>query len=160
MNQPLPLPEGVSDYAIGGSSMTKSAPSLRGVNSMDCVALESVVIDDKEETPVETKSVFTIVEIMPQFNGGGMVVNNFIATNIVYPQMAIENGISGTVYVGFIIDEKGNVSDVKVLRGIGGGCDEEAIRIIKLTSGKWKPGMQNGKLVKVLMNVPIIFSMK
>jgi len=59
-----------------------------------------------------------------------------------------------------MVDENGNVSDVKVLRGIGGGCDEEAIRIVKLTNGKWKPGSQNGKPVKVRYNMPVYFSLK
>jgi Ca-activated chloride channel family protein len=160
VNQPLPLPEGVSDYAVGGST------------SLNCVApvmeMKSVGINaDKAEEPItteaetkESKLVFTIVEEMPEFTGGQKARDAFFISNLSYPEIARENGISGTVYVSFIIDKKGNVSDVKVLRGIGGGCDEEAVRVIKLTSGKWKVGKQNGKAVKVLMNIPVYFSMK
>jgi protein TonB len=107
----------------------------------------------------ETKPVFTIVEEMPAFPGGEAERNKFLATNIVYPQQATENGIQGTVYVSFVVDSKGNVTDVKVLRGIGGGCDEEALRVVKMMP-QWHPGKQNGKQVRVLFNMPIYFKLQ
>jgi len=107
----------------------------------------------------ETKPVFTIVEEMPSFPGGEAERNKFLATNIVYPQQATENGIQGTVYVSFVVDSKGNVTDVKILRGIGGGCDEEALRVVKMMP-KWHPGKQNGKQVRVLFNMPIYFKLQ
>ncbi len=107
----------------------------------------------------ETKPVFTIVEEMPSFPGGEAERNKFLATNIVYPQQATENGIQGTVYVSFVVDSKGNVTDVKVLRGIGGGCDEEALRVVKMMP-QWHPGKQNGKQVRVLFNMPIYFKLQ
>jgi len=159
VHQPLPLPEDVSDMAVGGYAMAKSASSQGELYSMDCLANAPEIIREEEITEMP-ESVLTIVEEMPEFTGGQKAKDAFFAANLHYPETLSENGISGTVYVSFLVDEKGNVSNVKVLRGIGGGCDEEAIRIIKLTSGKWKVGKQNGKAVKVLMNMPVYFSLK
>jgi protein TonB len=107
----------------------------------------------------EAKPVFTIVEEMPSYPGGETERNKFLAENIVYPQQATENGIQGTVYVSFVVDSKGNVTDVKILRGIGGGCDEEALRVVKMMP-KWHAGKQNGKQVRVLFNMPIYFKLQ
>ena len=73
--------------------------------------------------------------------------------------MARESGIQGTVYVTFVVEPSGNVSDVRVLRGIGGGCDEEAIRVIQ-SMPKWTPGKQRGKSVRVQFNMPIKFTLQ
>lgn len=72
--------------------------------------------------------------------------------------MARESGIQGTVYVTFVVERNGNVTDVRVLRGIGGGCDEEAVRVIKAMP-KWNPGKQRGKPVRVQFNMPIKFTL-
>ena len=110
-------------------------------------------------TDIESDIVYTIVEVMPQYEGGEKARNRFLAENIVYPQNALKQGIQGNVYVSFIVEADGAISNVKLLRGIGGGCDEEAIRVIGMFP-KWKPGMQNGKNVRVLFNVPIYFKLK
>ena len=93
------------------------------------------------------------VEQMPQFIGD---MNGYIGSHIHYPALASSDGITGKVIVEFLVNEDGSVSNVKVLRGIGGGCDEEALRVV---SGMpvWKPGKQNGKPVKVLFRLPITF---
>jgi protein TonB len=100
-----------------------------------------------------------IVEEMPTYPGGETERIKFLSDQLVYPQQALETGIRGTVYVQFIIDSKGNITDVKVLRGIGGGCDEEAIRVIKLMPA-WHPGKQNGRAVRVLYNMPVVFKLQ
>ncbi|MFA5971879.1 MAG: TonB family protein [Lentimicrobiaceae bacterium] len=159
VNQPLPLPEDVSDYAVGNSmTLNCVAPMLEKKSGNYSGDAEMAVPEDKRTE--NAKQVLTIVEEMPEFVGGQKAKDAFFVSNLNYPKKAEENGISGIVYVSFKVDEKGNVSDVKVLRGIGGGCDEEAVRLIKLTNGKWKAGKQNGKAVKVLMNMPITFSLK
>ncbi len=107
----------------------------------------------------EAKPVFTIVEEMPSFPGGDGERNKFLAENIKYPQQALENNIQGTVYVAFVVDSKGNVTDVKVMRGIGGGCDEEAVRVVKMMP-QWHAGKQNGKQVRVLFNMPVYFKIQ
>lgn len=110
------------------------------------------------EKVVETK-VFTIVEEMPSFPGGDEALFQFLGKNIDYPQMAVDAGITGKVYVTFIVNKKGEIEDIKLLKGIGGGCDEEALRVIK-SMPLWKPGLQRGKAVNVIFNIPIQFSLK
>ncbi len=70
--------------------------------------------------------------------------------------MARESGIQGRVYVTFVVETNGSITDVRLLRGIGGGCDEEAIRVVKMMS-KWTPGKQRGKPVRVQFNLPVRF---
>lgn len=114
---------------------------------------EVKVIDEEEKTPI-----FTVVEEMPGFPGGEEARLKFLQDNIQYPQVAKESGISGTVYVSFVVDSKGRVTDAKVLRGIGGGCDDEALRVIKLMP-PWNPGKQAGKPVRVQFTMPIRFTL-
>lgn len=103
--------------------------------------------------------VFEKVEDMPEFPGGEQAMMDFVSKNVVYPKDAQEKGISGRVFVSFIVEKDGSVSNVKVMRGIGGGCDEEAVRVI---SGlpKWKPGKQEGKPVRVSYQMPINFKLQ
>lgn len=106
----------------------------------------------------EKKIIFTVVEVMPEYPGGEKEMMKFLAENIKYPTVAKENGISGKVYVTFIVDKNGLIDNITVLRGIGGGCDEEAMRVIKMMP-KWKPGTQRGQAVRVQYNVPIKFTL-
>lgn len=104
----------------------------------------------------EFQQIFTIVEERPYPEGGmdGLVKKHL--SRIVYPQEALDLGIEGQVFVQFIINEDGSLSDVKAIKGIGHGCDEEAIRVIK-ESSPWTPGRQRGRPVKVRMIIPISF---
>lgn len=115
-------------------------------------------IEEVTEEVVE-EEIFTIVEEMPSFPGGEAKLFEYLGKNIKYPQIAKEAGISGIVYVTFVVDSNGNITEVQVLRGIGGGCDEEATRVVK-NMPKWQPGKQRGKPVKVRYNLPIRFSLK
>ena len=85
-------------------------------------------------------------------------LSKFLSDNLVYPYEARENGVSGKVWVNFIVDEKGSIVEAKVIKKVGFGCDEEALRVIKLMP-KWKPGLVEGKPVKVSFNQPINFRM-
>lgn len=117
------------------------------------------VIEKKEEV-VDEPEIFTIVEEMPEFPGGGeKALLQYLSNNIKYPAIARENGITGTVYVTFEIDQNGKVKDAKILRGIGGGCDEEALRVV-MSMPAWKPGKQRGKPVRVQYNLPVRFVLK
>jgi protein TonB len=78
--------------------------------------------------------------------------------NLVYPVIARSNGIQGKVFLNFIVEPNGSVSNVTVLRGIGGGCDEEAIRLVKAMPG-WTPGKQQGKSVRVTVNYSVAFAL-
>lgn len=115
---------------------------------------------DDATTPQPTtngnNAIYTVVENMPEYPGGDEARIKFITGNIKYPQEAKEKGIMGTVFVSFVVEKDGRVTEVKVLRGIGGGCDEEALRVVKMMP-KWKPGTQSGKAVRVQFNLPVKF---
>ena len=106
-----------------------------------------------------TDEVFTVVEQMPEFPGGETAMNDFLDKNLNYPSMAKEQGIQGKVWIGFIVDKFGNVSNVEVLRGIGGGCDEEAARVVSIMP-RWNPGKQSGRPVVVKFRFPINFTLR
>lgn len=113
--------------------------------------------DEPEDLPDDI--TYVRVQNMPQFGNGDADILNYLAKNIRYPREAIELGISGIVYLKFVVDKKGNVADVQVLRGIGGGCDEEAVRKVQAMP-KWKPGQQMGKPVNVYFNLPVHFNLQ
>lgn len=107
-----------------------------------------------------TDSVNTVhIEIMPEFTGGQAAMNDFLDKNLTYPELAKQQGIQGKVWIGFIIDSLGNVTNVEILRGIGGGCDEEAKRVVELMP-PWIPGTQDGKAVIVKFRFPINFVLR
>lgn len=101
-------------------------------------------------------TVYTIVETMPQYPGGDDAMMKYLAINISYPQTAKDKGVQGTVFVAFVVEKDGKISNVKILRGIGNGCDEEVVRVVK-TMPDWKPGTQAGKPVRVQFNLPVKF---
>ncbi len=109
--------------------------------------------------PIEKQEIFINAEEMPLYPGGETERYRFLADNIHYPQQASELGIQGTVYLQFVVDSKGNITDAKILRGIGGGCDEEALRVVKMMP-QWKPGRQNGRNVRVLYTMPVSFRLQ
>ncbi|MFM6953933.1 MAG: energy transducer TonB [Sphingobacteriaceae bacterium] len=101
---------------------------------------------------------FASVEVMPEFQGGASGWGKYLQKNMKYPPIARENNITGRVIVSFVVERNGDLTDIKVLRGIGGGCDEEAIRVLK-TAPAWKPGIQNGRPVRVAYTMPIFFQL-
>ena len=103
--------------------------------------------------------VFEKVEDMPEFPGGEQAMMDFVGKNVQYPKEAMEKEISGRVLVGFIVEKDGSVNEVKIVRGIGGGCDEEAVRVVKAMP-KWKPGKEKGKPVRVSYMMPIFFKLQ
>jgi protein TonB len=131
---------------------------------IDVEADQQTIIQDfvpvvAEEVQVVEMEIFQVVETMPTFPGGDAARMKFLQDNITYPQMARESGIQGIVYATFVVEPNGSVSDVRIMRGIGGGCDEEAIRVIK-SMPKWNPGMQRGKPVRVQFTMPIKFTLQ
>ncbi|MCD4696695.1 MAG: energy transducer TonB [Bacteroidales bacterium] len=115
-------------------------------------------IPEAAEEEEEEATIFTVVESMPAYPGGDAARMKYLYDNIEYPQMARESGIQGRVFVTFVVERDGHITDVRVLRGIGGGCDEEAIRVIK-NMPDWVPGKQRGKPVRVQFNMPILFKL-
>ncbi|MCV9388397.1 M56 family metallopeptidase [Reichenbachiella ulvae] len=102
--------------------------------------------------------VYDVVEERPEPINGMPAFYEFIGQNMTYPTQAREAGVEGRVYVQFIIDEEGNLSDVRPVKGIGSGCDQEAVRVIR-SAAPWKPGKQDGQAVKVRMVLPITFKL-
>lgn len=123
----------------------------------ETVVEEYIPIEEPEEEEEEAP-IFHVVESMPSFPGGEEARIRYLQENLKYPQMARESGIQGRVFLTFVVERDGSITDVKVLRGIGGGCDEEAIRVIQ-NMPKWNPGKQRGKPVRVQFNMPILFKL-
>lgn len=116
-------------------------------------------IDSIGITRDSTSEIFDRAEVMPSFPGGTMELMRFLSNNIHYPKLALENSLQGKVVIKFTVDIDGIVKDPVVLKdGVGGGCAEEAIRVINLMP-KWSPGMQKGMPVKVFYTLPISFKL-
>jgi protein TonB len=116
----------------------------------------SMMGDDEED--IEEDEIFYIVEDMPTFNGGEPTIEfrKYISSNLRYPEIAAENGISGRVIVQFTINQTGQLTDGIVVRSVDPALDKEAIRVI-MSSPKWTPGKQRGRAVRVLFTFPINF---
>jgi len=121
-------------------------------------AIDDMISDSPEEEVIE-EEIFTIVEKMPEFPGGIEALFAYLGSTLKYPAMAKDAAIQGKVYVTFVVDRDGSIANVQVLRGIGGGCDEEAVKVVK-SMPKWEPGRQRGKAVRVQYNLPINFILK
>ena len=120
--------------------------------------VEDIVFDEEPEEE-EADQVFLVVEESAMFPGGMASWGKFLKKNLKYPRQASRMGIEGKVFLSFTVDQQGSISDVQVLRGIGGGCNEEAKRVL-LSSPKWSPGKQRGRAVKSKMQIQIVFKLK
>jgi periplasmic protein TonB len=129
---------------------------------LDVEMTEATVIEEVvfEEAPAEedVDEIFTIVEDQPTPDGGMAAFYQFVQKNLKYPAQARRMGIEGKVFVQFVVDRDGSLTEVKAVKGIGAGCDEEAVRVIS-EAPKWKPGKQRGRAVKVRMILPITFKL-
>ena len=118
-----------------------------------------VIENPKEKEVIEPEIIekaFTFVELMPEFKGGEKAMYSWLGKQIVYPQIAKETGIQGTVIVTFVVEKDGSITNVQILRDIGGGCGEEALRIVKAMPN-WEEGRQNNVPVRVQFTLPIKF---
>jgi len=113
-------------------------------------------VPQQAEEEFKEDEIFIIVEEPAEFAGGEAARRKFLEDNMKYPQIAREMGIQGTVYLEFIVEPDGSLTNITVRRGIGGGCDEEALRVTSIMP-KWKPGKQRNKAVRVRFNMPIKF---
>lgn len=121
------------------------------------VFIPTVEIEEVEEEEEET-TIFTVVEESAMFPGGQAELMKYLAQNIKYPQQARETGTQGLVYVTFVVEKDGSLTDIKILRDIGSGCGEEAIRVVK-SMPKWKAAKQRGKAVRMQFNLPVKFTL-
>ncbi len=142
--------------AVVGSVTTNGAEG--NANAMPSTTTQSGVDGNgagTDNTVYPTGSV----EVYPEFPGGMQAWAKFLQRNLQYPYMAQENEVQGMVYVSFVVEKDGSITDVKVVRGIGAGCDEEAVRVIK-KSPKWKAGLQNDQAVRVRYQMPINYTLQ
>jgi Ca-activated chloride channel family protein len=167
VTQPLPLPEGVSDYAVGMAAQAPRGGAWKkgGSNhSVQCAELEIMPdagfsgneIFSKDEDD-EKAEVFTIVEIMPEYQGGTDDLFRFLEDQMHSTYKLSLTGSITKVLVSFTVRKDGSVADIQVKNTVSKELRKEAIRLIKLTSGMWNAGMQRGKKVQVTMNIPIEF---
>jgi len=112
-----------------------------------------------KDTVTNEEKIFNIVEVKPEFPGGQDSLDNFLRDNLKYPREAIEVGLEGTVFVRFVVEKDGSITNVEVRRSVHRLLDEEAVRVTKLMP-IWKPGTQIGKPVRVSFTLPINFQLK
>nr|WP_294791663.1 energy transducer TonB [uncultured Mucilaginibacter sp.] len=108
------------------------------------------------ETSTDPDHVYTSIEVAPSFKDGFSGLITYFNKNMKYPQLAKQNGVEGKVFLVFIVEKDGSLSSPKIIKGIGSGCDEEAMRLIS-ASPKWSPGQIGGKPVRVQYTLPIVF---
>ena len=133
------------------------------VYSMDPFTISSDLLDKfinatDEDTTENNDTIYQVVDQMPEFPGGTEAMMHYVAGNVKYPEEAKDKEIQGRVFISFVVEKDGSVNEVKVERGIGGGCDEEAVRVISAMP-KWKPGKQKGECVRVSYMMPIVFKL-
>lgn len=134
--------------------------TIAGVPDGDIVIVSAVGEGPKQAAVVEDTRVYDIITIekQPLFPGGLEKFYAYLSKSIRYPAVAAEQGIQGKVFVSFVVEKNGDLTDIEVVRKLGGGTDEEAMRVLK-ASPRWIPGVQNGKEVRVKYNIPISFSL-
>ncbi len=154
---PPPPPKMADGLYLGDAQAENTADRGRKDSTDDAspeIEYQEVVVE--EEEPEESNEVFLIVEQMPVFPGGDEALRKYLAQSVKYPVIAQENGIQGRVFVSFVVNQKGEVTNVRVARPFDPNLDKEAVRVVQ-SMPKWQPGMQRGKAVKVSYTVPINF---
>lgn len=137
----------------------KQVEQIVDINKMDSLQKSKMLEDSIELNNDGINNIISDpIENIPEYVGGEEALYNFLKKELKYPELARKKGIEGTIFLTFVIEKTGEVTGVKVLRGIGYGCDEEAIRVVKKMP-KWKPGQQNGIAVRAQINLPIKFSL-
>lgn len=162
--------ETISDHVISEKSVRPDSESVSQgeadsdidispeADENDEISINMDSFDDKESEEETEPISFAVVEEKPEFPGGDTALMNFISTNAEYPDVARENEIEGRVFVSFVIDANGKVSNVSVARGVDPDLDREAVRVVRMMPD-WKPGKQRGKAVAVTYIVPINFEL-
>ncbi len=156
---PPPPPKRVVQINIVEDDVEVEDDLMIDAEADETTEMDEYIPIEVDEEVLDEAPIFTVVESMPEFPNGMKELYVYLGNNIKYPVMAKESGIQGKVYVTFVVEKNGSITDVKVLRGIGGGCDEEAIRVVAAMP-KWKPGKQRGKPVRVQYNLPVRFTLQ
>lgn len=157
--QPIEKPKVVNMITVVDNNEEIESEIDIDVNVKENEPIEPNFIIDIPEENIEEELPFIIVENMPTFPGGEKKMLEYVAKNVKYPQLAKEVGTQGRVFVSFVVEKDGSITNVTILRGIGSGCDEEAMRVVK-SMPKWNPGLQCGRAVRVSCNLPINFKLQ
>ena len=157
--QPIEKPKVVNMITVVDNNEEIESEIDIDVNVEEDEPIEPTVPIDIIEDEIVEEVPFIIVENMPTFPGGEKKMLEYVAKNVKYPQLAKEVGTQGRVFVSFVVEKDGSITNVTILRGIGSGCDEEAIRVVK-SMPKWNPGLQCGRAVRVSCNLPINFKLQ
>ncbi len=159
---PPPPPPPANDFKVVPDDQVKEEVEVKITNEADDktrVAVEPPPVPTIEEDVVDENKVFDFVEVRPEFPGGLPAFYEFLKDNLKYPRPAQENNIQGIVYVGFVVEKDGSISNVHLVRGIGGGCDEEAMRVIRKMP-PWNPGLMGLRKVRVSFSLPVRFKLE
>ena len=143
-------PENNGETTVYNISTTKDLKAKVTLKDADSIKAK-VTLKDAD-------SIYQIVDQMPEFPGGIDAMTGFVASNIKYPQDAIDEGKEGRVFVSFVVEKDGWVSNVKVLKGVCESIDEEAARVVR-GMPRWKPGMKDGKPARVSFQLPVTFKL-
>jgi Ca-activated chloride channel homolog len=146
IRQPLPLPQGVSNYAVG-RYVGGVAAGMSSKGSAESFISSEMAIEDRSNAD----EVLKIVENPPEFKSGEKGLDEFIKTHLKYPEASAKNNISGRVIVEFTVDIDGSIKDIRILYSLDNATDQEVIRVLKLMSGMWKPAERNGKPVAAIV---------
>ena len=156
---PQPKPQVTQIEIVEDDVEVEDEIDINAEVDQDEVIEEYEFVPEIEEEEIVEAEIFKVVEEMPEFPGGAAKMMEYIQKNIKYPMMARESDIQGRVFVNFVVEPDGSITNVTVMRGIGGGCDEEALRVVQ-SMPNWKPGKQRGSAVRCSFTVPIIFKLQ
>lgn len=157
--EPAPVDDTLLKAEDGIIFENPTQDTLVEVTSNDELMGVAPMYDEKLAKIEAEKAIYLSVEEMPEFPGGEQALYVFLDKNIRYPKFAKDNKIQGNVFVQFVVEKDGTITNPKVLRDIGGGCGEEASRLLSIMP-KWKPGKLRGKTVRVQYKLPISFRLK
>ena len=157
---------------FGAWKVLAALPVVALLMMVGCQPAESPKGDTTAVTPQQEEPVYdmgptqladgeeaNVVDESPEYPGGMEALYKYLAENIHYPEQAKNDQIQGRVVISFVVEKDGSISDAKVVRGIGGGCDEEALRVVNAMP-KWTPGKMRGEVVRVNFNLPITFKLQ
>jgi len=146
-------------FLVTVNSCTNKTDESQGVEDE---SVEQAMSENDSITvkPTEEKEeVFVVVQNQPEYPGGTPALMKFLGDNINYPKTAQEEGLQGRVILNFVVEKDGSITDVQIVRGIAPSLDEEAIRVVKAMP-KWKPGTQNGEIVRVRYTLPVVYRLQ
>ncbi len=142
---------------------TSGTETAEGTGELDVIAAPEAAVPTTKEKALEveskTEAPFVTVEQQPEYPGGLSALQSFLSKNLNYPRSAASAGVAGRVYISFVVNTDGSLTDLQVLKGIGFGCDEEALRVMRKMPN-WRPGKQSGRAVRVKYNLPISFTLE